>query len=54
MNRPEAVGGLLRLDDVRFAPDHEDFDSHVDQSDFAVFQRCISGPDVLADAGCAG
>mgnify|MGYP001582431915 CR=1 FL=1 len=25
----------------------------VDQSDFAVFQRCISGPDIPADPNCA-
>jgi len=30
-----------------------DEDNDVDQSDFAVFQRCVSGDGVPADLNCA-
>lgn len=30
-----------------------DFDGDVDSDDFAIFQRCWSGPDLPADPGCA-
>jgi len=31
-----------------------DDDEDVDLDDFAIFQRCMSGPNAIADPGCAG
>ena len=47
------TGGFWVIPECPAIPADFDGDCDVDQSDFAIFQRCLSGPDVPADPNCA-
>jgi hypothetical protein len=48
------AGPFIPIDDPNCANRDLDGDGDIDQSDYGIFQRCFSGPDVEGNPDCAG